>query len=376
MSAEARRRWVAVAGLAAVLALLAGLVRSGGLPPTDDGTASASPRALLRRALASDGVAHTALGQSRGTLGLPNLPGLGAVAELLGGTTRTRVWWTAPGQWRVDVLTATGERGMYGTPQGVVAWDYERRRLQTVVGEPDVRLPRADDLLAPQAARRLLSGVGPADVVERLPAARIGGRDADGLRVRPAERGSTIGAAQVWVDRASGLPLRLRVLDRAGTESLVTELSDVRLERPSAAVTTPPTPPGVSDDVVTAPDLAAAVDQRAPWQLPSRLAGLPVTRSPLAGSASYGRGLVRFTVLPLPGRIAGDITANARSAGATELSVPGGLAYRVSPSLLDAVVVQADDGEHAYLVAGLVTPDVLTEAVRELLSDPPPRRFP
>jgi hypothetical protein len=132
----------------------------------------------------------------------------------------------------------------------------------------------------------------------------------------------------------------------------------------------------VSDDVVTAPDLAAAVDQRAPWQLPSRLAGLPVTRSPLAGSASYGRGLVRFTVLPLPGRIAGDITANARSAGAAELSVPGGLAYQVSPNLLDAVVVQADDGEHAYLVAGLVTSDVLTEAVRELLADPPPRRFP
>src|SRR3954471_22882224 len=177
--ADARRRWAAVAGLVALVLVPTAWVRSGGPRPGND---PASARDLLRRALASRSVAYTALGESRGTLGLPTLPRLGAVAELLGGTTRTRVWWSAPDRWRVDVLTGTGERGTYGTPGGVVGWDYERRLLQTVLGEPDARLPRADDLLAPQAARRLLAGVGPQDGVRRLPGARVGGRDSAGVR--------------------------------------------------------------------------------------------------------------------------------------------------------------------------------------------------
>jgi len=383
--ADARRRWAAVAGLVALVVVPTAWLRTGGPASGDDGT---SARELLRRTLDSRTVAYTALGESRGTLGLPTLPRLGAVAELLGGTTRSRVWWSGPDRWRVDVVTATGERGTYGTPDGVVGWDYERRLLQTVVGEPAARLPRADDLLAPQAARRLLAGVAPQDSVRRLPATRVGGRDAAGVRVRPADPGSTIGSAEVWVDVASGLPLRLRVVDRAGSESLVTQLTDVRLVRPSAAVTTPPQPAGVRDDVVTAPDVAAAIDQRAPWRLPDRLAGLPATRSVFEGSvqgsfhgsfhgsATYGRGLVRFAVLPLPDRLAGDVVANARSAGAAEVDVPGGVEYRLGSTLLDAVVVQGDDGEHAYLLAGLVTSEVLTRAARQLLSDPPPRRGP
>jgi outer membrane lipoprotein-sorting protein len=373
-TASARRRWAAVAATCAVLlGLPLGASRALDLlARSDDNTSTA--RAILERALGSRAVPYTGLGESRGTLGLPSLPGLGAVAGLLGGTTRTRVWWAAPDRWRVDVLTVTGEQGTYGTASGVVAWDYERRRLRTVVGEPPARLPRADDLLAPQAARRLLSGVGRADTVERLPDRRVAGRTATGLRVVPSARSSTIGAAEVWVDAESGLPLRLRVVDRAGTDALVTQLSDVRLGRPAAAVTTPPYPAGVADEVVTAPDLAAAVDQRAPWRLPDTLAGLPVTRSLLEGSATYGRGLVRFTVLPLPDRIADDVVSNARSAGAATLEVDRGEAWRVSPSLLDVVVAQGDDLLHTYLIAGLVTPDVLTEAARELLADPPPRR--
>jgi len=373
-TASARRRWAAVAvACALLLGLPLGASRALDLLPRSDNNSSTA-REMLERALRSRAVPYTGLGESRGTLGLPSLPGLGAVAGLLGGTTRTRVWWAAPDRWRVDVLTVTGEQGTYGTASGVVAWDYERRRLRTVVGEPPARLPRADDLLAPQAARRLLSGVGRADTVQRLPDRRVAGRTATGLRVVPSARSSTIGAAEVWVDAESGLPLRLRVVDRAGTDALVTQLSDVRIGRPAAAVTTPPYPAGVADEVVTAPDLAAAVDQRAPWRLPDTLAGLPVTRSLLEGSATYGRGLVRFTVLPLPDRIADDVVSNARSAGAAALDVDRGEAWQVSPSLLDVVVAQGDDLLHAYLIAGLVTPDVLTQAARELLAEPPPRR--
>jgi MucB/RseB N-terminal domain len=379
VTGSTRRRWACVAGLTCLLALAAAAPRAAGVladEGTGGGVAAASPRSLLRAALASRAVPYSGLGESHGSLGLPTLPGLGRVPDLLGGTTRTRVWWAAADSWRVDVVTPTGEQGTYGTPAGVVTWDYERRRLQSVLGEPDVRLPRADDLLAPQAARRLLAGVGPGDGVQPLPRARVAGRPAVGLRVVPSDPRSTIGAADVWLDGGSGLPLRLRVVDRKGSEFLVTELSEVHLRRPADATTTPPSPAGVAVETVFAPDLAAAVDRRAPWRLPDQLAGLPVTRSLLEGSATYGRGLVRFSVLPLPSRTADAVLDSARSAGAAELDLPAGSGAQVSSTLLDVVVVEGDDGEHSYLLAGLVTPAVLTTAAQQLLLDPPPRRYP
>jgi MucB/RseB N-terminal domain len=378
VTTSTRRRWACVAGLTALLALAAAAPRAAGVLATDAATGpkAASPRSLVRTALASRAVPYSGLGESRGSLGLPTLPGLGRVPDLLGGTTRTRVWWAAPDAWRVDVVTPTGEQDTYGTPAGVVTWDYERRRLQYVLGEPDVRLPRADDLLPPQAARRLLTAVGPDDSVRPLPRTRVAGRPAVGLRVVPSDPRSTIGAAEVWLDGGSGVPLRVRVTDRKGTEFLVTQLSEVHLGRPAATTTTPPSPAGVQVDSLSAPDLAAAVDQRAPWRLPDRLAGLPVTRSVLEGSATYGRGLVRFSVLPLPLRTADAVLDSARSAGAAELDVPGGSGAQVSSTLLDVVVAEGDDGEHSYLLAGLVTPAVLTTAARQLLLNPPPRRYP
>jgi len=373
VSGVARRRWATVSAGAALLvaavAFAPGVVAGvragagGGAPP---------PRQLLDRARDSGGVAFAALAQSRGTLGLPDLPRFGSVAALLGGTTRARVWWAAPASWRVDVVSATGEQGTYGSRDGIVTWDYERNTLVTVVGEPGARLPRADDLLAPEATRRLLAGVGPSDRVTALPATDVAGRSAYGLRVVPTDPRSTIARADLWVDQRTALPLRLRVVARSGEDALVSELSDVRLGAPAPTVLRPPGPPGAEVDVQVAPDLVAAIDQNPRFALPDTVAGLPVTRSLLQGTATYGRGLVRFSVLPLPERTARDVLANARSAGAAPVEVTGGEAVTVASSLLNAVIAR-DDDRHAYLIAGLVTPDVLAQAARELLADPPPR---
>jgi hypothetical protein len=384
VSAAARRRWVVVVtGAALLLGVLAGwpaiASRADRVVSRADRTASGrasapAPRALLARALASTDVSYAALAESRGSLGLPDLPRLGGVADLLGGTTRARVWWRSGTSWRVDVLTVTGERGTYGTTDGTVTWDYERRERVKVLGEPGARLPRADDLLPPQAARRLLAGVGPGDRLESLPQSRIAGRRAVGLRVIPADPRSTIGRADVWLDAGSGLPLRLRLVDRAGKDALVTQLSDVRLGDPPAAEVTAPRPAGVRDQVETASDLAANIDRYSPWLLPSDLAGTQSTATVLRGTATYGPGLVRFAVLPLPPRLGRDVLANARSAGAAEVKTAGGVSARVTSSLLNVLVVRADDGQHAYLIAGLVQPDLLERAARELLADPPPPR--
>ncbi len=112
---------------------------------------------------------YEGLAESRSTLGLPDIARLGSVAALLGGTTRTRVWWSAADSWRVDVLTTGGEQGTYAQPGSgvgdVVEWDFGRNEIVNILGGTGVRLPRADDLVAPTAARRLLTGVGVKDPV-------------------------------------------------------------------------------------------------------------------------------------------------------------------------------------------------------------------
>ena len=310
VSGPARRRWLVVA--AGVALLVAGVVARPAAAELLAGRPAdaADPREVLGRAITA-APAYSALSESRGTLGLPDLPGLGGVAALLGGTTRARVWWSGPRAWRVAVLDQTGERDTYGTPDGVVEWFYERRELETTVGEPGARLPRADDLVAPAAARRLLAGVGPADRVVSLGTRRVAGRWADGVRVTPDARASTIGHADVWVDRESGLPLRLEVVDRVGVEALATTLSEVSLTRPPAAVVHSPPTSTARRELLTAPDLVAAVDRATPWPMPDSLAGLPATRSLLEGTGRTASGLVRLVVLPLPGRVTREALANA-----------------------------------------------------------------
>jgi hypothetical protein len=128
------------AGLPAAAALIQGLGRAQSVP---------SPQVLMRRALDSARVPHSGLAESTGTLGLPDLPQLSDVASVLGGSTRTRVWWADPSSWRVDVLTPTGEQGNYQAGVRKVMWDYEQSRLTEVIGASRIRLPRADDLLPP-----------------------------------------------------------------------------------------------------------------------------------------------------------------------------------------------------------------------------------
>ena len=144
---------------------LAGTVAIGLLP---DGAGRAARRRvgphtarIVAAARDSATISHEGYVETTGTLGLPDLPRLGEVAALLGGTTHARVWWRSPTAWRVDRVTATGESGTY-------AW--RGRAAHVGLREPSgaddlasssVRLPRVDDLLPPQAS--------PADPGRRQP---------------------------------------------------------------------------------------------------------------------------------------------------------------------------------------------------------------
>jgi len=374
-----RRRWAVVAAGTAVLVVVALL----GLPglPVRGATArsSADPAALLARAAASATVAHEGTALTSGTLGLPDLPRLTGVADLVGSTTRTRVWWAGPHRWRVDALTASGERGTYRLPGALTTWDYESEQVVTGPPPQGARLPRTDDLLPPALARGLLSGPGALDAAaaaEVLPARRVAGRTADGVRVAADDDRSTLGAAELWLDRGTGLPLEVSLLDRSGTAVLTSAFEGVRLRAPDAAVLVPPAPAGVMP-LPPAPDLAQQADASAPWQLPEELAGLPATAGAgRAGVAAYGSALTRVAVVPLPLRQGREGVRAARAAGAAELTTADYYAeavlLRAGP--LSAAIVDAGDGAHAYLVAGTVGPELVQAAVDGLLDDPLPRR--
>ena len=186
---------------------------------------------------------------------------------------------------------------------------------------------------------------------------------------KPGQAG-TIANADVWVDRETGLPLRLVVVGTGGSEALVTEVSGVSIGSPPADVVFPPAPPIARRSLETAPDLIARVSQGNPWAMPDRLAGLPASGPLLDGTTTYGTGLVRVAVLPLPPRTARDVLRNVESAGSAVEDLGGGQVARIGSSLLNAAVVRGDRG-HAYVLTGLVEPALLEAVAADLLASPP-----
>jgi hypothetical protein len=270
-------------------------------------------------------------------------------------------------------MLTTGEQDLYGTGGGaLVSWDYERNVRRTTIGADStdrVRLPRVDDLLPPQAARRLLAALAPTDRVTAGSSRRIAGIRAAGLHVVPGSPDSTVGALDVWVDPGSGLPLGVAVRDRTGVTALETSFLDVDLRRPAAADLAPPMPEGARVEIGDAPDLVSLVDgysrQGFPWALAGRRRAVGV----LHGTATYGAGLARFVVIPLPPGTADDVLDAMRLRTKVE-DVPAGQLAVIDSGILTAGVAVSSAGQGSWLLAGLVRRDLLTAAGKGLLTSP------
>lgn len=356
--------------------------------PADEGGGAEQ---VLARAAASADVPFTGTATSSGALGLPDLPRLGDVAALVGESTRTRTWWADEQTWRTDVLTATGERGLYTSGGQLTGWDYERDALTTGAPLSGARLPRASDLLPPALARSLLAGATPDDAASRASALGervVAGRLADGVRLQPTEQQadlSTVDHADLWVDRATGLPLAVDVVDVVGGPVIASSFDQVTPTSPDPAALAVPSPQGAT--VRTAEtDVAAGAATAAPWLLPTELAGLPALQDPgAAGAVAYGTGLLRLAVVSLPVDQGRQALRAAEAAGADPLDPAAGqpepaaeTALVRAGALSAAVVVvpapRDDGGGRAYLVSGAVQPELLSRAASQLATDPPERR--
>ncbi len=355
-------RWGAVAAL--VGSLVAAPSLFGAFP---SGSSDLTAQQLLERIRASDEVPWSGYGTSRGTLVVPDVRELSDLPGLVGETTRARAWWRGPDDWRVDAVGATGELDTTRDVDGGWTWQSADRRAVRIVGELEVRLPAAADLLAPVLGHRL---AGTQDVdATLLPPRRVAGRSADGLRLSPRDpRSTTVRSVDLWADPDTGLVLGVEVRTSADLPSLTATLLDLDLSAPGPELTDFPRPTKATVVVGEAPDIAAAADRFAPYALPDVLAGLPRrARSPLStggGAGTYGDGLTAVALVPLPRDLADRLLDRLKS--------EDGRTAEVTTPLVNAVIGRGERGR-AYLLVGTVPPNRLRAALAQLRVSPPPR---
>lgn len=363
------RRWAVVAAGTALLCAVPSLV--GLLPARADRPA---PIALLAKIRASASVAYSGLAESRGSLGLPSLPRLGALDDLLSGTTRSRVWYAGPDRLRVDRLTLIGEEDTYLDAGGSWNWSSGNGSATRVSGQPALRLPAPVDLLPPELGRRL---VAPATAGElrSLPSRRVAGRSTVGLRITPTG-GTTLGHLDVWADPGTGLPMQVEVASRgAASPTVITRFLDLKLGAPGRPDTVFRAPPDARVDAEDAPDIVAAIDRFAPYALPRSVAGLagrPRVSGLEGGAGTYGEGYALLAVLPLQDRFAFALLDQLGGPPGQPVKVAAGQAVGVVTPLVTSLLIVGP--YQSYLIAGTVPLSTLQRAADQLARQPLPLR--
>ncbi|MBD8868047.1 LolA-like protein [Nocardioides donggukensis] len=353
------RRWCVVALVTVVVVGSPVLLRA--LPAGDSDLTAPELLALVSE---SGDRSFSGYVETAGALQIPSADRFDGVGALLGERNRLRVWWRDREAWRVAVMRTAGEVDLVHTAGLTTEYDYEDAEA-TTTRDPDIRLPRSADLLPPEVARRLLTGVTGADVT-RLPARRVAGIAAPGLRLEGARERSSIGRVDLWADPESGLPLRVEVSARGSSApDFSTGFVEITVATPAAADVEPRLTADVERSFDEVLDIADAVNQYAPIQAPDRAGGLARTSAARGAVGVYGDGLTQVIAIPLRDREADPLREQVRATPGAE-RVPGGDSVAIGPL---GVFLGGDDGEGGWLVAGTVTGPVLVRAGQDLLRD-------
>ncbi|CAN5618866.1 hypothetical protein BH11ACT8_BH11ACT8_13770 [soil metagenome] len=361
------RRWCVV-GLLAVLVATAPLLPR--LRPVSASEVSAAD--LLTRVQGSASAPYSGLAESNGRVQLAVGDTYSDLADLFGASSRMRVWWAGADAWRVDRLLLSGEQDLTHDGATTTSYDYEKARAVRTRA-PDVRLPRTVDLVPPSLARITLAGAS-AEEVSRLPARRVAGVDAPGLRFVPASGRTTIDRVDLGVDERSGNAVRVEVYSGGGDRpDVTTTFTEYSAGAPAAADVAFRPSAGVQVDVEDAFDLLDAADRYAPYRTPRTVDGVPLSSSRRGAVGVYGEGVDRFLVVPLRVREAGPLRdALLSSPGARKGSVRllGGR-YQVPTTLVGlgplGLLLTGYGEDDGWLVAGTVTRAALRSSARDLL---------
>jgi len=365
---SARHRWALVSALVAVL--VATPIGISVLPATESDITAAE---LLERIQGSGDVSYSGYAQSIGGVVLPINDQLPELVELFADRTTTRVWWRGPEDWRVDTVGLTGETGLHRDGDTTWTWEYEANRATASV-VPDLRTPRPDDLLPSELGRRLLSEAQ-VDEVTRIPAERIAGVDAPGLRLSPREPQSNVDRVDIWADPETGLTLRVAVYgEGASAAAVTTSFLDIDFERPSAEVVDFFPPPSARVQFDEVDDIVAAVNRFGDSVPLDRLAGLDRREQAegLGSVGDYGRGVTVLVAVPLWREFEGPLRRQLLEAPGVDGTNPYGTEITVGP--FSVLLTFSMPDAPSYLLTGTVDLATLEQAAQDLLANPPVRR--
>ncbi len=355
-----------VAGVA-VLCCLPTL--AGALPVS---VTALTARQLESRVLLSQRLTFSGYAESDANFGLPALPAFSSVTPLLDGVSRMRVWQAAPGRWRVDTLSDTGENDTYQDGDSTFSWDSGEQLLTGIYGPQVIRLPRAADLQPAALAVRIINEAGAGAKVSTLPPQRVAGQSAAGLEITPAAPQSTIARVDIWASPSSGLPLRVEVFDRSTAQpALESQFLQVGPWTPDSGVLTPRYSPGTGFTTTTPADLSGVLKNLDDELLPRCLAGLARQPSPVPQIGVYGDGLAAFAVLTFRHDTGSSLLTDALDAGAAPLSGAEIRAGAVaSAPLINLVLVRPAHSPDIFLLVGLVSKATLEQAAGALAARP------
>jgi outer membrane lipoprotein-sorting protein len=353
-------RWVLVAVGVTLLVALPFLVRALPVPDRD----VAAPDLLTSIRGAGD-VAFSGYVESRGGVQLPADDSLESVAKLVGRSGSIRVWWADPHTWRTATLRTTGETDLLHQGAVSLRWVYESKRV-TVSPDVPVRLPDSSDVLPNVLAPRVLQGARTSEL-SRLPAERVAGRTALGLRFTPDDEQASIDHVDVWADERSGLPLRVALYRGAqGPASLDTRFVDLEIGAPDRAALSFTPPPDATVQFEQTVDLAAAADRYADRPVPATLAGLPARAAGVRAVGVYGRGPTVLLAMPLRDGDAESLRHTIRERPGARCvggDAAGSMAVAAGP--LQMLVTR--EGAPPWLVAGTVTAETAERAAARLV---------
>ncbi|MEU9983883.1 sigma-E factor regulatory protein RseB domain-containing protein [Streptomyces sp. NPDC050856] len=232
---------VAVAGVAAATIGLVPALADSGDPELPEITA----QQLVERIAASDVQRLSGTVKVTADLGLPSLGGAGPLGEgggklteLASGTHTLRVAADGPDRQRLSILGDGSEYSLIR--DGGDMWAYDSASKEAFhtssgdgSGSRDVpEIPATPKDLAAQA----LKAVDETTSVTVGGTARVAGRDAYQLVIKPKQSGSTVGAITVAVDAEKGVPLKFTLTPRDGGKAAVDAgFTKVDFARPAAS---------------------------------------------------------------------------------------------------------------------------------------------
>jgi outer membrane lipoprotein-sorting protein len=300
-----------------------------------------------------DGLSGTVVQTS--ALGLPSRPDLGGgsgsadLMSLITGDNTLRVWYSGPDKVRVALMGTLGETDVIRNGSDVWLWESKSNKAThsklsgTEAGQKHT-MPNGVPLTPQEAADKALAAIDPSTEVTTSGTAKVAGRDAYELVLRPRDTASLVGQVRIAIDATEHVPLRFEVLakdsDKAAFEVAFTQ---VDFERPDDQQFEFNPPPGAKVEEST--ELAPAAREKAHD-------GAQVTTA--------GQGWTTVAVARYDSAATSSSSSSKEAAGLLqalpEVSGAWGSGHLLTGTVFSVLIT--DDGR---ILAGLVSPERLYE---------------